>query len=117
MKDPSEVLDLTLPMTAYCVTTWLMVAFAFGRSTPAFLDLVGIADTSLTQIFQVPGLILALASLGSGVVSSTVLAPQLNRDTFVWGVKGFCGGPVAVLELQGLDPLITRGELAQKNKK
>jgi hypothetical protein len=98
-------------MALYCVMTWMLVAFAFGRSTPAFLSMAGMTDTGIEHVFQLPGLALALASLGSGVVSSTVLAPQLNRDSFVWGIKGVCGGPLAVLELRGLEPLITRGEL------
>lgn len=111
VKDPSEILDLTLPMAFYCVMTWMVVAFAFGRSTPAFLTMAGMTDTGIEHVLQLPGLALALASLGSGVVSATVLAPQLNRDSFVWGIKGVCGGPLAVLELRALEPLITRREL------
>eukprot|EP00980_Cylindrotheca_fusiformis_P030731 scaffold25320_cov122-Cylindrotheca_fusiformis.AAC.1 len=117
MKDPGEILELSPPMTAYCVTTWMVVAFAFGRSTPAFLTLLGLTDSSIPQILQVPGLILALASLGSGIVNATVFAPSLNRDSFVWAMKGACGGPIAVMELQGLGPLITRGEYEENQKK
>jgi hypothetical protein len=118
VKDPNEVLDLSFSTSLYCITTWFLVAFAFGRSTPAFLDLVGLESYSgIPEGLQGPGLVLALASVGSAIVNSVILAPQQNRDGFIWSVKGLCGGPLATLELRDLKPLITRGESeAQKTK-
>lgn len=116
VKDPNELLVLSLPMTFYCVMTWFIVAFAFGRSTPAFLTMIGSEGSGFNEFLQAPGLALAAASLGSSIFSGIILAPQLNRDVFTWSVKGFCGGPLAVLELRGLEPLITQGELQEQQK-
>ena len=116
VKDPNELLVLSLPMSLYCVMTWFIVAFAFGRSTPAFLTMIGSEGSSLNGVFQAPGLALAVASLGSSIFNAAILAPQQNRDVFTWAVKGFCGGPLAVLELRGLEPLITQGELQERQE-
>lgn len=114
VADEAEVFSLTAPMTAYCLFTWFLCAFAYGRSTPAFLSLIGVSDNSFPELLQVPGLALIAACIGSSIVSATVLAPPLNRSSFVWGFKGLCGGPLAILQLQELEPLVTRGELEKE---
>jgi len=112
-KDPDEALAVEGGLQAYCMLTALTVAFAFGRASPSALRLLGFSDSSahgLLDTLQVPALALAVASLGSGIVSSIILAPGKNRNPFVWGVKGLAGGPLAVLRLRGLEPLITQAE-------
>ena len=91
----------------------LTVAFAFGRASPSALKMLGFADDAalgLLDAVQIPALILLIASFGSAVVSSIVLAPGKNRNSFVWGVKGLAGGPLVIFRLQGLEPLITQAE-------
>lgn len=110
MKDDAEILTLTTPMAAYCLFTCFLCSFAYGRSTPAFLSMVGVSDTSFVELLQGPGLVLILAAIGSSIVSANILAPPLNRSSFVWGFKGLCGGPLAILQLRELEALITRAE-------
>ena len=112
-KDPDEILAIEGGLQAYCMASALTVAFAFGRASPSALKLLGLTDDAahgLLDAAQVPALALLVASLGSAVVSSIVLAPGKNRSGFVWGVKGLAGGPLAIFRLQGLDPLITQAE-------
>ena len=111
VRDPYETMDLPLSFQVYSVATAFLVALAFGRSTPTLLaQLDGAVPAGATDILQAPALALLVASLGSAVVSGVVLAPSKNRSTFVWAVKGLLAGPVAVLQLRGLEVLITREE-------
>ena len=118
MKDPDELMVLDGSMTFYFVFAILEIALAFGKSTPTFLrDFVGMSDadiTGLTDALQGPGLALGLASIGSTIVCGYLLAPPLNRNKFVWGVKGFLAGPVAVSRLRSLDTLVTRAQLEEE---
>jgi len=115
--DEEEIMALDFPMTAYCLFASSFCAFAFGRSTPTFLSTVGIIDTSITEsVLRGPGLALILAAIGSSIVSATILAPELNRSSFVWGLKGLCSGPLAILRLRELDVLITQAEFEKKQK-
>ena len=112
-KDPDEILAIEGALQAYCMASALTVAFAFGRASPSALKLLGWTDdaaSGLIDAVQIPALALLVASLGSAVVSSVVLAPGKNRNGFVWGVKGLAGGPLAIFRLQGLEPLITQAE-------
>ena len=112
-KDPDEVLAIEGALQAYCMASALTVAFAFGRASPSALKMLGFADDAalgLLDAVQIPALILLIASFGSAVVSSIVLAPGKNRNSFVWGVKGLAGGPLVIFRLQGLEPLITQAE-------
>mmetsp|Transcript_878 Transcript_878/g.1706 ORF Transcript_878/g.1706 Transcript_878/m.1706 type:complete len:389 (-) Transcript_878:128-1294(-) len=117
VTDEEETLILNLQMTAYCLFTSFLCAFAYGRSTPAFLNMVGISDTSFADLLQAPGLVLILACIGSSIFSAVVLAPPLNRSSVVWGFKGLCGGPFAILQLRELDPLISRAEFEKENQR
>jgi hypothetical protein len=127
VKDPYETLDMSLAARTYSIFTAFYVAFAFGRSTPAFLmdvmmmtvgedggDGEGFSHydstqdvTQFTAALQIPGLALALASVGSMMVCAALLAPERNRSVPVWALKGLLGGPVSILELRGLRALIT----------
>jgi len=64
----------------------------------------------LLSVLQVPAAALVFASLGSGIANGVVFAPSKKRSSFVWGLKGLMGGPMAVQQLQGLDELKTFGE-------
>lgn len=121
VKDPDEILDLSLPFRIYFILSSLEVAFAFGRSSTLFLqDFIGIVDTnvqrSILDTMQAPGLALIVASVGSSIVCSFILAPSKNRSAFTWFVKGFVGGPLAVRRLRELEPLITFGEQAEQER-
>lgn len=116
VTDDNELMVLNFPMTAYCLFTSFFCAFAYGQSTPTFLHMVGISDTSFTSLLQVPGLVLILACIGSSIVSANILAPPLNRSSLVWGFKGLCGGPIAILQLRELQALVSRAEYEKENK-
>lgn len=119
VKDPEEQLVLNTSMTFYFLVSFIEVALAFGKSTPTLLrDYVGFPEesiASLLDILQGPGLALCLASVGSTIVCG-VLAPPLNRNKFIWALKGFLAGPVAVNQLRGLETLVTRAELEEALK-
>jgi len=115
VKDPSETSDLSTEVRFYAMFTALFVAFAYGRATPKFLAeilRIGTIDSAegLQDVLQVPALALALASFGSSIVCAAFLAPERNRSAISWGLKGFFGGPLTILQLRGLDSLITREE-------
>ncbi len=115
VQDPLEVLDLNAMMRLYLAFSVMEVSFAFGRSTPAFFERIGMADVSgLLPLLQIPGLALTAANIGSCIFCGAVLAPTLNRSASVWYFKGFLGGPLAVFELQNAKALITRGETEQR---
>lgn len=111
MKDPFENVAIEGSLRVYCVLSALLVAFAFGASTPSALSMIGIEDGSpVLNVLQAPALAIVVAALGSSIMSAAILAPQKNRSKFAWAVKGLFGGPVAVLELRELGELTIRGE-------
>ena len=117
VKDPLEVLDLNAWMRLYLALSVMEISLAFGQSTPKFLDMIGVSDApALLALLQVPALVLTAANIGSSIFCGAVLAPPLNRDASVWYLKGFFGGPLAVLELRNANALITRGEAEQRNR-
>jgi hypothetical protein len=121
VKDPYEYLELSLGMRVYGLLTAFYLSLAFGRSTPTFLETTwGIMDhdssSQLTNLLHVPGLALIMASVGSSVFCGLFLAPERSRSSFVWAVKGFMGGPLAIREISGLESLITRGEQEEQAK-
>jgi len=107
--DPYERFDLPLSFQLYSIGAALLVAFAFGRSTPQLLDMLDVAPKS-AELLQAPALAILLASLGSAVVNGAVLAPSKNRGKIIWTVKGLMAGPLALLQLRELGDLITRQE-------
>jgi len=109
--DPFEILSIEGSLQAYSVITTIFVAFAFGNSTARLFDLLSISDANgIVDLLQGPALAMVLASIGSSITCAVVLAPGNNRNSFVWGIKGYAAGPLAVLQLKELDSLITRGE-------
>lgn len=116
--DPFEILSIEGPLQFYSIVTTLLVAFAFGNSSSKLLESVlkfNQSDSSaLLNLMQGPALAFVLASVGSSVFCGVFLAPQKKRNSFVWGVKGFAGGPLAIKQLKDLDTLITRGEAAER---
>lgn len=109
--DPYELLNIEGGLQAYSIFTTVFIAFAFGSSTKTLFDILHV-DANANAILDVargPALAMILASIGSCIICG-MQAPEKNRNGFVWGVKGFAGGPLAVIQLRGLDTLITRGE-------
>ena len=109
VKDPYETFTLDGSIRVYSMCVAVLVAFAFGRATPSFLDMVH-EQSDLQELLQVPAWIALLASVGSSVVNAVVMAPEKKRSSFVWGVKGLFGGPLTIAQLQTLDVLQTRKE-------
>lgn len=111
VKDPFETLDISLEVRLYAVSTAFLFAFAFGRATPEFLEMIGTVNgESFVQILKIPGLALAGANVGSSLLCAVKLAPERNRNAFTWGIKGLFGGLFIIQQLRELDQLITRGE-------
>ncbi len=117
-NDPFELLNIEGSLQLYSILTTLTVAFAFGNSSKKFLELFGSGgdSTVLLDSLQVPALAFVVASIGS-CVGCAILASQKNRSSFVWGIKGFAGGPLAISQLRSLDTLITKGEAAEMKRK
>ena len=118
VRDPAESTDsLTAPQRVYSIVTVFTAAAAFGRSTPAFLSMMGFAGNSeaLLSSLQVPAAALVLASLGSCVFCA-VSAATKNRSRYVWTVKGFLGGPLTVRQLVTLSTLITQQEQDEQER-
>jgi len=123
-KDPFEMLNIEGFLQVYSVFTSVFVAVAFGKSTPRLFEIlptlmnmdINMQDVNgLLDVLKGPALAMILASIGS-CIYCTLEAPGKNRSTFVWGLKGYVGGPVAVLQLRGLGDLITRGEADEIEK-
>lgn len=113
-NDPFELLSITGRIQLYSIITSLWTAFAFGNSTKSLLHILNISSAdadSLLNLVQGPALAFLLSSLGSSVACGFFLAPQKNRSTFTWFVKGWAGGPLSLLQLKDLDSLRTRGEI------
>ena len=63
----------------------------------------------ITPQLKGPAFAMDVASIGSTISCATQVSSK-NRSVFVWAVKGYAGGPLAVFQVQSLDNLITRGE-------
>ena len=109
-KDPFEILAVEGELRAYSILVAITVALAFGNSTPTALDMFGLNLDGLLDVAKIPALVLMVAGLGSAVANGVVFAPAKKRSSFVWGLKGLMGGPLAVRQLQELDDLLTIGE-------
>ena len=116
-KDPFEKMNIEGSMQFYCMAGACLTSLAYGKATPKALSLLGVDGSSnIIEALQVPALVLLLGAFGSSIVCSAILAPGKNRNSFAWGVKGFAGGPLAVLQLSGLDSLKTRGQIAEEEE-
>ena len=97
-----------------------MVATAFGKSTPTFLQMTGLLpDEAMCQsvlgVLQGPAAGLVVASLSSLVFCATS-APQKNRNTFVWAVKGLLGGPLTIRSLRESEALLTKAQETEQKQ-
>ena len=108
--DPFEILSIDGGLQVYSIITSIFVAFAFGNSSRKLIEIFDLNDLSgVLDVAQAPALAIIVASVGSCVLCS-IQASGKNRNSFIWGIKGFAGGPLAVWQLEGLEKLITRGE-------
>jgi hypothetical protein len=108
-KDPFEVLAVEGELRLYSIVAAVIVSCAYGNSTPKTLDMFGLASNDLVFV-KIVALALIAAGLGSALVNSAALAPPRRRSSFVWGVRGLLGGPLAVIQLCELDVLKTNEE-------
>jgi hypothetical protein len=102
----SEKFTLTYPQRLNLVLVLFSTAAAYGRASaglaadPAWGEVAGSASSVAVVVSAVLG-VAAAGSLGVCVR----LAREKNRNAVVWGAKGLLGGPLAVTQLRGLDPL------------
>jgi len=92
----------------------MVVCLAYGNSTPRAFEMMGLSVASKNvdlTIVKIVALGVIVAGLGSAIVNGVALAPPRRRSSFVWGVKGLFGGPLAVLQLRVLDELKTNEEI------
>ena len=121
VTDTLESLDLDLQQRVFSILTALLLATAFGKSTPTFLDeILALQDRMASQgivgALEGPALGLLLASVGSCIFCATS-APSKNRNPLLWAIKGLLGGPLTVRLLRESETLITRGEEAQRKQR
>ena len=109
-KDPYEVLAVEGGLRVYSIIVAIFVALAYGNATPNALNMIGLESDNLLDFMKIPALALAVAGVGSAVVNCVALAPGKKRSSFVWGLKGLFGGPLAVTQLRELGDLKTIGE-------
>lgn len=108
-SDPFEALTVEGELRLYSIFVAIIISGAYGNSTPKALDMIGLASNDLIPL-KITGLALIFAGLGSAIVNGVGLAPPRRRSSFVWGVKGLFGGPLAVIQLRELDVLKTNEE-------
>lgn len=109
--DRFEILSIDGNFQLYSIFSTIIVAFAFGKATSRFCESFQLNNVNtLLEAFQGIGLGIILASIGSSITCAFILAPEKNRNSLVWGIKGYAAGPLAVLELRKLQNLQTRGE-------
>jgi len=113
-KDPYEELSMDGELRLYSIITTMVVCLAYGNSTPRAFEMMGLSVASKNvdlTIVKIVALGVIVAGLGSAIVNGVALAPPRRRSSFVWGVKGLFGGPLAVLQLRVLDELKTNEEI------
>mmetsp|Transcript_4447 Transcript_4447/g.8552 ORF Transcript_4447/g.8552 Transcript_4447/m.8552 type:complete len:380 (-) Transcript_4447:23-1162(-) len=111
-KDPYELMNIEGALQIYSFITTPFVAFAFGTATRSMCDILNFdtnARDGLLDALQPVALAIVVVSMVSSIYC-IVQAPIRNRSSFVWAIKGYAGGPFAVLQLKNLNPLVTRGE-------
>lgn len=102
----SEKFTLTYPQRLNLVLVLFSTAAAYGRASAGLVEdptWGGVAGTATTVAAAVSA-VLGVAAAGSFGVCVR-LAREKKRNALVWGAKGLFGGPLAVTQLQGLDPL------------
>lgn len=122
-KDPYERMNIEGNLQVYSIFTALFVAFSFGNATPLFLSAVLGGDNAAAVTENILGslqglaFVLILNAILGSILCGGFFAPKLNRNGFVWGVKGLAGGPLAIMQLRELDALKTRGEIESEKAK
>ena len=114
-KDPFEDMSMEGELRVYSTITTVVVCLAYGNSTPRAFEMMGLSSVASNNvdltIVKIVALGVIVAGLGSALVNGVALAPPRRRSSFVWGVKGLFGGPLAVLQLRVLDELKTNEEI------
>lgn len=111
-KDPYEDMSIDGELRSYSILTTMIVCLAYGNSTPRAFEMMGLSVSSNNvDLNNIVALGVIVAGLGSAVVNGVALAPPRRRSSFVWGMKGLFGGPLAVLQLRVLDELKTNEEI------
>lgn len=121
VKDPLETTELGTEQRVFSILTSLMVATAFGKSTPTFLvQMSGLLDDeaaarSILGTLQAPAAGLLVASMGS-LFYCAVQASEKNRDPVVWSIKGLLGGPFSIKSLRESEALLTQAQDSERKK-
>jgi hypothetical protein len=128
VNDPLESLDsLTLDQRLYSILTTFVTAVSFGKATPNFVRLIGVLVSNSIDgdiemlpedafaILQIPAVLLLLVAFGSSVFCA-IKAPEKNRSSSVWGIKGILGGPFAIPQLTAASTRMTKQEQDDINK-
>lgn len=103
-KDLAETIDVHGGLRVYAIIFTLLSSIAYGKATPPAMEWIDASPTFLTMT-QGVALILLSASIVSSIYSSVVLAPPKNRNSLIWAIKGFAGGPPAVFQLKELNDI------------
>jgi len=113
MKDPYESLNIEGSLLRYSIVTVPFIAFAWSDASSNILELLNLGDQGsiLLNVMQFIAFKLALLPVFSGIICGLVFAPVKKRSRFVWGVKGIVGGPLAIVQLNKLDELMTPDEV------
>lgn len=121
VNDPLESLDsLTLQQRLYSILSAFVTALSFGKATPKFIHLIerfgpnndgdhGIMSENAFTVLQIPTVLLLVFAMGSSLFC-VVKAPEKNRSSFVWGFKGFLGGPFTIQQFFSATTRITQQE-------
>jgi hypothetical protein len=127
INDPTESLDsLLLTQRMYSILTASITAVAFGKATPKFLRLVTEAITSgenddiilsedMLLLLKIPAVVLLSVAFLSSIYCA-MQAPEKNRSSYIWGMKGLLGGPFTIQQLATLSTRITQQEQDDQNK-
>jgi len=107
LQDPFEIFAIEGHLRLYTVFASLLVAIAFGNSSPAFFSSIGFQHDALLDTFRYPAAAVVAAAFGSSVLAG-IMAKHKGRNAFLWALKGFAAGPVAVYQIRSLGPLEKR---------
>lgn len=113
MVDRQESLDLEMGQRVYSILAALLVALAFGQSTPTFLtSFLSYSETDLEvlDVLRAPAASMLLAGIGSSIYCGKQ-ASEKKRNAGIWAFKGLVGGPLTVRQLRELPQLVTQREL------
>jgi len=112
-KDQYESLNIEGSMQRYSIFAAAFIAFALSNASSNSLELLNLGATAsiLLHVMQYIALKLVIIQAVACILCGAVFAPTKNRSRFVWGVKGLVGGPLAIMQLNKLDELMTLDEV------